>query len=130
MFLQDYNISARKEFPPHILRIAKIARQKSKNSLSRKIECAQPLRYKRPKLPKKNKGGAPTGNRYALKTGLHTAEMRGLMLQVRQAIAQSRLAVAQARMQTTLMNLESRARLRAAGPALTPLPALPRLAWG
>ena len=72
MFLQDYKIWSRKEFPPHILRIAKIARQKSKNSLTAKIECPQSLRCKRPKLAKKNKGGAPKGNRYALKTGLHT----------------------------------------------------------
>ena len=130
MFLQDYNISSRKEFPPHILRIAKIARQKSKNNSKAKTEQNQSQNVQTPTLKLKRKRGAPRGNSNALKTGLHTAEMRGLMLQVRQAIAQSRLAVAQARMEATLMDMESRARLRAAGPALTPLPDLPRLAWG
>ena len=124
MFLQHHNISARSAFPPHILRIAKISKQKSKISLKPKIECPQPLRYKRPKLSKKNKGGAPIGNQYALKTGLHTAEMRALNLEVQLILAETKRAVAQARMVATMMDMESRSRLRAAGLASDRSPAV------
>lgn len=128
MFLQDYNISVRKEFPPYILRIAKIARQKSKINSKAKTEQNQSQNVQPPHLKLKRKRGAPKGNSNALKTGLHTGEMLAMKFQVHRAIAETKLAVAQARMAATLMDMESRSRLRAAGPALTPLPDLPRLA--
>ena len=127
MYLQDYNISMRKEYPPHILRIAKIAKQKSKINSKAKGEQNQSQTVQPPYLKLKRKPGAPRNNRNALKTGLYTGEMRDLRCRVRQAIADAKFAVAQARLQATLMDMESRARLRAAGPALARLPDLPVL---
>lgn len=128
MFLRDYNISARKEFPPHILRMAKIARQKSKINSKAKSEQNQSQNVQPPTLKLKRKAGAPKGNRNALKTGAYTGEMGHLMTRARLAIAECKSAAAQVRLQATLMDMETRARLRAAGPALTSLPERPQQA--
>jgi hypothetical protein len=128
MFLQDHNISTRKEYSPHILRIAKIARQKSRINAKAKDERNQSQTVQPPYLKLKRKPGARKGNRNALKHGLYTAEMAAMKIQVCQAIAEMKLAAAQVRMQAALMDRESRARLRAAKPVSLRLPELPKLA--
>jgi hypothetical protein len=128
MFLQNYNISPRKEFSPHILRMAKTARQKSKINSKAKSEQNQSQTVQPPYLKLKRKAGAPKGNDNARKTGLHTAEMRALVHRARMVIAEAKLATAQVRLQATLMELETRSRLRAARLASARLPVLPSLA--
>lgn len=98
MFLQEYNISARKEYSPHILRMAKIARQKSRINSRAKTEQDQSQTVQSPYLKLKRKRGARKGNRNALKHGLYSGEMIVLRLRVRQAIAEAAQAAAQVRM--------------------------------
>ncbi len=50
---------------------------------------------KRPILRIKNRGGAPKGNRNALKTGMHTAEMRAWWARVRGLRQRVRIVLAQ-----------------------------------
>ena len=127
MFHLDYNISARKEFPPYILRIAKIAKQKSKINSKAKAEQNQSQTVRPADLKLKRKPGAPKGNRNARKHGLYTGEMRDLRLRVRLVIADAKCAVAEARMVAALMDAESR--LRASGLALPDLPAFQGPVW-
>jgi hypothetical protein len=55
---------------------------------------SKPLRCK-VKLPRPpNRGGAPSGNRNALKTGRHTARLLGLSKMVRAQLASARAAIA------------------------------------
>ena len=75
----------------------------------------QRLRKKRPKLPSKNKGGAPKGNRNAVTTGLHTHAFKAQMAQVRQVIAQAKLARALVLMEAARKDFETHERLRRAG---------------
>jgi hypothetical protein len=110
MFLQDYNISARKEFSPHILRVAKIARQKSRINSKAKTEQNQSQTVQPPHLKLKRKRGARKGNRNALKHGLYAGEMIARMRQVRMVIAEARIAAGQGRMAAALMDAESRRR--------------------
>jgi hypothetical protein len=50
----------------------------------------------RPVLGIKNRGGAPKGNRNALKTGLHTGECRARRAKVRHIVRHAREAIADA----------------------------------
>jgi hypothetical protein len=75
----------------------------SKNNLSRKIvDLQSPKQNRRPELRLKNRGGAPKGNRNALKHGGYTKEkleqrralhkeVRTLCLRVRATVAQAML---------------------------------------
>jgi uncharacterized protein YjcR len=54
------------------------------------------LRKIRPVLRVKNRGGAPKGNRNALKTGLHTGERREHDAAVRLRVRHARQAIADA----------------------------------
>lgn len=110
MFLQDYNISTRKEFPPHILRIAKIAKQKSRINPKAKTKQNQSQTVQPPDLRLKRKPGAPKGNRNARKHGLYSGEMAAMRLQVRLALAEAKQAAAQMRMLAALMDAETRRR--------------------
>src|SRR5690242_6249638 len=114
MFLQDYNIYARKEYPPHILRIAKIAKRKSRINSRAKGEQNQSQTVQPPHLKLKRKAGARKGNRNALKHGLYSGAMIAMQLEVRMAIAESKRAVAMARMAAVLMDAETRRRHYAA----------------
>lgn len=114
MFLQDYNIYARKEYPPHILRIAKIAKQKSRINSTAKGERIQSQTVQPPHLKLKRKPGARKGNRNALKHGLYSGAMIAMQLEVRMAIAEAKCAVAEARMVAALMDAETRRRRYAA----------------
>jgi hypothetical protein len=49
---------------------------------------------KKPILRIENRGGAPKGNRNALKTGLHTNESRARRAAVRARVRHARLAIA------------------------------------
>jgi hypothetical protein len=49
---------------------------------------------KRPVLRTKNRGGAPKGNRNALKTGRHVAQVRALRAKAHFIIRQTRQAIA------------------------------------
>lgn len=110
MFLQDYNISTRKEFPPHILRIAKIAKQKTRINPKAKTKQNQSQTVQPPDLRLKRKPGAPKGNRNARKHGLYSGEMAAMRLQVRLALAEAKQAAAQMRMLTALMDAETKRR--------------------
>ena len=50
----------------------------------------------RPKIRTKNRGGAPKGNRNALKIGLHTADLRARKAKVRRLVRHARAAIAEA----------------------------------
>jgi hypothetical protein len=50
---------------------------------------------KRPILQIKNRGGAPKGNRNALKTGMHTKERRAWRAEVRGVLLRAKLVLAQ-----------------------------------
>ena len=50
----------------------------------------------RPVRRRKNRGGAPKGNRNALKTGLHTGETRARRAKVRLIVRHARQAIAYA----------------------------------
>lgn len=117
VYLQSYNISPRKEYPPHILRIAKNARQKSKINSKAKGQQNQSQNVQPPHLKLKRKPGAPKGNRNALKTGLHTGEMRALKVKVRRVIAEAKFAAALVQAEAARMDAETAVRLRAAEPA-------------
>jgi hypothetical protein len=121
----NHNISPKTVFRPHILRIAKVAKQKSRINAKAKGEQNQSRIVQPPHLKLKRRPGAPKGNRNALKHGLYTAEMSEMRLHVRHTIADLKLAAAQVRMQALLMDADSR--LRAAGLASPRLPELP--AW-
>jgi hypothetical protein len=110
MYILDYNISANKEYPPHILRIAKIARQKSRINAKAKTEQNQSQIVRPPYLKLKRKAGARKGNRNALKHGLYSGEMTARMREVRMAIAEARIATAQVRMVAALMDAQSKRR--------------------
>ena len=114
MFQQGYNISSRKEFPPHILRIAKIAKQKSRINSKAKDEQNQSQTVQPPYLKLKRKSGAPKGNRNALKHGLYSGEMTEMKLRVRRAVADLKLAGALVRLEAARMDAETAAMRRAA----------------
>ena len=120
MFLQDYNISVRKEFPPHILRIAKIAQQKSRINSKAKDKQNQSQTVQPPYLKLKRKAGARKGNRNARKHGLYSGEMTVLRLHVRLAIAEAKQAAAQVRMLAALMDADSRRRVSERASRLLP----------
>lgn len=91
------------------------ARQKSKINLRAFNTPEQALKRKRPKLCRKNKGGAPKGNRNARKHGLYSEEMRELRLTVRRAIAQLNMAAALVHAEAARMDAEILSRLADAG---------------
>jgi hypothetical protein len=117
MFQQDYNISARKEFPPHILRIAKIAKQKSKINSKAKTEQNQRQTVQPPYLKLKKKRGAPKGNSNAFKTALHTAEAVEMRRQVRACIVQTKRVIAAYNLYAAMKNVGSASMRRAVAQA-------------
>ena len=53
-----------------------------------------------PEAPQEKRGrGAPKGNRHALKTGCHTAEMRALLLRARLQVAELKMAASMVRLE-------------------------------
>ncbi len=125
MYLQEYNMLGRKEYPPQLSRKTKIVGQKLKINLRAEIEPGQRLKRKPPKLCKKNKGGAPRENRNAVKTGLHTTREIARRRQVRACIVEMKRLAAQYHLYAAMKNIETGSRLRAAGLASLRLPALP-----
>ena len=109
-----HNISPKTILRPNILRIAKVAKQKSRIDLRGNIKTTQRLRRKPPKLAKKNKGGGQKGNRNALKHGLYSGEMTEMKLRVRRAVADLKLAGALVRLEAARMDAETAAMRRAA----------------
>jgi len=75
----------------------------------------QRLKRKRPKLPSKNKGGAPSGNRNALSSGLNTKELRALRASARHAIAMLKLSAAAVCAEAAMKDADTFSRLRDAG---------------
>ena len=114
MFLIDYNISPRKEYSPHILRMAKTAKAKSRINSKVKSERNQSGNVQTAHLKLKRKPGAPKGNRNARKHGLYSGEMLALMAQARRVIAEMKLAAALVRAEAARMDAESSRRLSAA----------------
>lgn len=110
----EHNIYGVQEYSPQISRANTKKFQKSQINLQANIETPQPLKRKRPKLRSKNKGGAPKGNRNALKDGLHTGEMIQTRAKVRTCIAQLELAAALVRADASHIRAETNAMLRAA----------------
>jgi hypothetical protein len=91
------------------------AREKTKINLRGFIKPQQILRRKPPKLPNKNKGGAPAGNRNALSHGLYSKEMRDLRRTSREAIARLNMAAALLRAEAARMDSDTFVRLSEAG---------------
>ena len=75
----------------------------------------QRLKRKRPKFPSKNKGGAPSGNRNALSSGLNTKELRALRASARHAIAMLKLSAAAVCAEAAMKDADTFSRLRDAG---------------
>jgi hypothetical protein len=102
------------------------AAKKSENNQTVIIDINQILKQRRPKLPNKNKAGAPKGNRNAVTTGLHTKESRVQMQAVRAAtrrmVAELKLCAALVRAKAAQKDAETFARLRRAGLS-------PRVLW-
>ena len=71
-------------------------RQKSKSTFERNYNEMNDLKKIRPKIRTKNRGGAPKGNRNALKIGLHTADLRARKAKVRRLVRHARAAIAEA----------------------------------
>ena len=90
-------------------------REKTQINLRTISKSDQRLRTKRPKLPSKNKGGAPKGNRNAITTGLHTQAFKTQMALVRQVIAQTKLARALVLMEAARKDAQTYEQLRRAG---------------
>jgi hypothetical protein len=71
------------------------------NNQTKIIQLSQKLKRIRPKLPNKNKAGAPKGNRNAWRSGRYAKETvvrtRQMKREVREVIAQMRLLTAQYR---------------------------------
>lgn len=91
------------------------AEKKTKINLRGIPVLKQRLRTKPPKLPSKNKGGAPKGNRNGRKHGLYTKEMRDLRLATRGMVARLKLEAALVRAKAARMDAETYIRLRDAG---------------
>ena len=70
--------------------------EKVENNLKEKCNEMKGLSKNRPVLRRKNRGGAPKGNRNALKTGLHTSECRARRAKVRLIVRRAREAIAYA----------------------------------
>ena len=114
MFLLDYKISPRKEFPPHILRMAKTAKQKSWIYPKTKVEQNQRQIVQPAYLKLKRKPGAPQGNRNAHKHGLYAGGLLELKRKARIAIASVKLSAAIANQQAAMMRADTALRLHAA----------------
>ncbi|HEY5337876.1 MAG TPA: hypothetical protein VIJ85_06715 [Rhizomicrobium sp.] len=71
-----------------------------------KSEQQHRLKTKRPKLARKNKGGAPKGNRNALTSGFHTAPARDFRSRIFRVLTKVRLDMALVKMEMA----ESKAR--------------------
>jgi hypothetical protein len=127
LHFSTYHISPRKEFPPHILRLAKRVGQKSRINSKAKSEQNQRPDDLRPVLRLKRKAGAPKGSRNALKHGLYSGALIGLKRRARLAIANLKLATAQVKLQAAEIEADAAIKRRAEGPALAPLAALPAL---
>ncbi|MBS0272906.1 MAG: hypothetical protein JSR55_00575 [Proteobacteria bacterium] len=78
-------------------------------------EEKQRIKRKRPKLSRKNKGGAPRGNSNALATGLYTKEYRATRLKVREMVAKLKLAAALVKAEAARMDADTTIRLHQAG---------------
>ena len=102
-----YNISAKPSFPPHILRIAKIARQKSRINAKAKGEENQSQTVQPPVLKLKCKPGAHKGNRNALKHGLYSEPVLALKRNVSYAISRLRRAASEIRFKAAMMDAET-----------------------
>jgi uncharacterized protein YjcR len=89
------------------------------NNLSNIIDITQRLKRKRPKLPNKNKAGAPKGNRNACTSGRYAKEtvesMRQLRAIVRNAVAEMNLHIALLKAETARKDMQTMEMLRAAG---------------
>ena len=103
MNLQANNISAKSAFHPKILRIAKIARQKSRINAKAKSEQNQSRIAQAAVLKRKQKPGAHKSNRNALKHGLYSAPMIALKRRVAGARAGLKQAAAMMDMETAAM---------------------------
>ena len=100
MYRLSYNIYGKKEFSPQKIATMKTEGQKLGINLRANGQSHQPLKRKPPKLRSKNKGGAPKGNRNAMKTGLYTSESIAFRRKVRAVIVYAKRAVAMANMES------------------------------
>jgi hypothetical protein len=121
----SYNISPEIVFPPHILRMAKIAKQKSRINAKAKGEQNQGEMAQPPHLKLKRKPGARKGNRNALKHGLYSSALIGMKRRVSCTVAELKHAAAQVRFQAAMMDAETAFKPRAAAPVRS-LPVPPR----
>jgi uncharacterized protein YjcR len=78
-------------------------------------EEKQRIKRKRPKLSRKNKGGAPRGNSNALATGLYTKEYRAMRIEAREMMAELKLAAALVKAEAARMDADTAIRLHQAG---------------
>jgi len=122
MLLRDYQILRSQEYPPLKTAKSESRVQKFHINLRAEIEPAQRLRRKPPKLRRKNKGGAPKGNRNAFKNGMYAAPMKEMRRRVRACIVEAKRAIALANMESAIKEAKAAAMLRAARQACSPRP--------
>ncbi|HEY2032074.1 MAG TPA: hypothetical protein VGH02_00155 [Rhizomicrobium sp.] len=99
MFLNTYKILGHKEYSPQVF--SKTQNEGQKLGINLRADSKPPQRLKRkpPKLMRKNKGGAPKGNRNARKDGFYGAEMLAMRRTVRDAIVKAKRALAMAKLE-------------------------------
>ena len=114
MELITHNIPALFPVPPQYLRNAQREGQKSRVNLKAKIEQNQRPGDSPPALRVKQKGGAPKGNRNALRHGLYSGALADLRRRARLCIALLRLAAAEYDARAAAIDAETSMRLSAA----------------